>query len=134
MAAEELVERILAGDVDRQAPPAPSGPAPHLAQAGHRAREGDADRRVELADVDAELQRVGGHDTEQLAAGQPALDLVALGGRVAGPVGRDPLGQLRRRGDRAAWRRISSIPLRDFMKQIVRAPFWISSEKTSAAS
>ena len=33
-----------------------------------------------------------------------------------------------------AWRRISSTPLRDFMKQIVRAPAVIRSENTSAAS
>ena len=38
MAAEELVQRVLAGDVDRQAAPAAPGPAPHLAQRGDRAR------------------------------------------------------------------------------------------------
>ena len=53
VAAEELVERVLAGDVDGEpAAPAP-GAAPHLAQAGDGAGEVDADRRVELADVDA---------------------------------------------------------------------------------
>ena len=95
MAAEELVERVLAGDVDRQAAPASSRPAPHLAQAGDRAGEGDADRRVELADVDAQLERVGGDDREQLAGGQPRLDLAPLLRGVAAAVGRDPRRQLR---------------------------------------
>ncbi len=92
--AEELVERVLAGDVHRD-PLAPApGPAPHLAQAGDGAREGGADRGVELADVDPELERVGGDHREQLARREPRLDLAALLRRVAGPVGRDPVGEL----------------------------------------
>ena len=51
-------------------------------------------RRVEVADVDAELERVGGHHGQQVALGQPPLDLAPLGRRVAGAVGRDPLGQV----------------------------------------
>jgi hypothetical protein len=47
VAAEELVERVLAGDVDREPPPAPSGPGPTSAAATRRAGERDADRRVE---------------------------------------------------------------------------------------
>ena len=96
VAAEELVERVLAGDVERQPLAAPPGPAPHLAQARDRAGEGDADRRVELADVDPELERVGGDHREQLARRQARLDLPALLRRVAGPVGGDPLRELRR--------------------------------------
>ena len=38
VAAEELVERVGAGDVDREAAPLPSRPSPHLAQAGDGAR------------------------------------------------------------------------------------------------
>ena len=38
VAAEELVERVLAGDVDGQPAAAAAGAAPHLAQAGDRAR------------------------------------------------------------------------------------------------
>ena len=56
------------------------------------------------------------------------------GGRVAGAVGSDALGRARASSRSRAWRRISSTPLRDFMKQIVRAPAAISSENTSAAS
>ena len=51
-------------------------------------------RGVEVADVDAQLERVGGHDRQQLALGQPALELAPLRGRVAGAVGGDPLGQV----------------------------------------
>ena len=95
VAAEELVERVLAGDVDREPAPAPPRPAPHLPQAGDGAGEGDADRRVELADVDPQLQRVGRDHRQQLAAAQPRLDLAPLLRRVAAAVGGDPLRQLR---------------------------------------
>ena len=94
VAGEELVERVLAGDVDGQAAAAAAGAAPHLAQARDGAGEGDADRGVELADVDPELERVGRDDAEQLAADQARLDLVALLRGVAGAVGGDALGQL----------------------------------------
>ncbi len=78
--AEELVERVLAGDIDGQPASAAPGPAPHLPQACDGAGEGHAHRGVELPDVDPQLQRVGRDDPEQLAGGQLALDLVALGG------------------------------------------------------
>ena len=67
MTAEELVEGVLARDVERDSLAAPAGPAPHLAQAGDGAGERHADRGVELADVDAQLQRVGRHHRQQLA-------------------------------------------------------------------
>src|ERR1700730_12273940 len=67
MTAEELVEGVLAGDVQRQAPPAPARTAPHLLQARDRPGEGDVDRRIELTDVDPQLERVGGDDAEQVA-------------------------------------------------------------------
>ena len=95
VAAEELVQRVLARDVDGEAAAAAAGAAPHLPQARDGAGERDADRRVERADVDAELQRVGGDDAEQLALDEPALQLAPLLGRVAGAVGRDPVRQLR---------------------------------------
>ena len=85
VAAEELVEGVLAGDIDGEAAVSAPGPPPHLPQAGDRARKGDADRRIELADVDAELEGVGGDDGEQLAGGQPRLDLAPLLGGVAAP-------------------------------------------------
>ena len=94
VAAEELVERVAAGDVDREAAPLPPRPPPHLPQAGDRAGEGDADRRVELADVDPQLERVGGDHRQQLARRQPRLDLAPLLRRVAAAVGGDPLRQL----------------------------------------
>ena len=92
--AEELVERVLAGDVDRQPATAAPGAPPHLPQARDRARERHADRRVELADVDPELERIGCNDAEQLAAGELSLDLLALGGRVPRAIGSDAIGQL----------------------------------------
>ncbi len=92
--AEELIERVLAGDVHREPAATPAGPAPHLPEARHRAREGHADRGVEVADVDPELERIGRDDSEQLAGAQPALDLLALLRRVAAAVRRDPVGEL----------------------------------------
>ena len=86
--------RVLPGDVDGQAAAPAPGPPPHLPQAGDGAGEGDADRRVELADVDPELERVGRDDREQLAGGQPRLDLAPLLRRVAAAVGSDPVGQV----------------------------------------
>ena len=94
MAAEELVERVLAGHVEREPAAAPAGAAPHLPQRGDGSRERHADRRVERADVDAELERVGGHHAEQLALEQLALELAPLLGRIAGAVGGDAVGQL----------------------------------------
>ena len=94
MAAEELVEAVDPGEVDGEAVAAAAGPAPHLPEAGDGSRKADADRRVELADVDPELERVGRDDRPQLAGAQPGLDLAALLGRVAGPVGGDRVGQV----------------------------------------
>src|SRR5206468_10425110 len=78
VAAEELVEGVLPGNVDGEAAAAAPGAAPHLPQAGDRAGEGGADRRVELADVDPQLQGVGGDDRQQLAGGKARLDLAPL--------------------------------------------------------
>ena len=95
MAAEELVERVLAGDVEGKPLAPPARAPPHLPQAGDGARERHADCSVQVADVDSELERVRRDDGEQVAPGEARLDLAALLGRVAGPVGGDPLGELR---------------------------------------
>ncbi len=78
VAAEELVQRVLARDVDRQPAAAAARPAPHLAQRRDRAGERDDDRRVQRPDVDAQLQGVGRDHREQLAAHQATLQLAAL--------------------------------------------------------
>src|SRR5439155_22984807 len=92
IAHEVLVQRVLRGDEYRKAVLAAAGAPPLLAQARDRAREADRDRAVEVADVYAELERVGGGDAEQLALHQTALDLPSLLRRVAGPVRREPSG------------------------------------------
>ena len=92
--AEELVQRVLSCQVEGQASSAPAGPTPHLAQRGDRAGKGHNHRGVQLADVDAELQRVGRDHRAQLAAHQAALELAPLLGGVAGAVGGDQLRQL----------------------------------------
>src|SRR6185295_7267492 len=55
----------------------------------------DREGAVEQADVDAELERVGRGDAEQLALHESALDVAPLLRRVAGAVGRKPLRGLR---------------------------------------
>ena len=80
MAAEELIERVLAGDVDRQPAAPPPGP-PHICR-----RLATVPGNVtqiaasSCADVDPQLERVGGDHPEQLARGQLPLDLLALPG------------------------------------------------------
>src|SRR4029079_13665625 len=58
--------------------------SPLLAEARDRAGEADRDRAVEAADVDAELQGVGGGDPQEVALDEPPLDLPPLLRRVAG--------------------------------------------------
>src|SRR5205085_11690306 len=78
----------------REAVAAPAGPAPLLPQARDGAGEADGDRAVEEADVDSELERVGGAHAEELALDEATLDLAPLRGRVPGPVGREPIGHV----------------------------------------
>ena len=53
-------------------------------------------RDVERADVDAELERVGGDDGAHLALAQPALDLAAAQRQVAAAIAAHLLGRARR--------------------------------------
>ena len=91
---EELVQRILAGDVAREPAAAATGASPHLAQARDRAREGDHEGGVQSPDVDAELERVGGDDSTHLAGHQTRLDLAPLRRCVAAPIRRHQLSEL----------------------------------------
>ena len=91
LAREELVERVLAGDQHREARCATSGPPPLLPQRRDRPGKADRDRAVEEADVDAELERVGGRDAEELPLHQAPLDVPPLLGCVAGAIRRKPL-------------------------------------------
>ncbi len=95
---DEHAERVLG---------APAGPT-HLLPEG-RAGPGEAGDQdgVEAADVDAELERVGRGQPDEVAAPQRGLERPALLRQVAAPVGRDPvrqrrvdLGQQLRRGQR----------------------------------
>ena len=93
LAHEELVERVLARDEHREPVSAPTRASPLLAQRRNRAGEADRDRAVQLADVDPELEGVGGANAEQLSLDEPPLDLAPLCRRIAGAVRR----QARRR-------------------------------------
>ena len=94
MSREEAIETVGRRHVEREALAAATGAAPLLAQARDRAREADGDRAVEQADVDAELERIGRRDAEQLARDEVALDRPALLGGVARAVRREPRGEV----------------------------------------
>ena len=78
MPQQVLIDRVVAGQQHGQAfvvPPAAA--ARLLPTAGDRAGIVHQQRHVERADVDAQLQRVGGRHAAQLAAEQILLDLRA---------------------------------------------------------
>ena len=74
-------------------PPRPAGPPDLLPQRRPGAGEAGQQHRVETADVDAELERVGRRHAEQPAAAQVVLERTPLLGQVAAAVGVDPGGQ-----------------------------------------
>ena len=95
VAHHPLVELVLACDEHRQALLAGAATPPDLLpERGDRAREAAQHHGVEAADVDPELERVGGDDAAQPAAEQVGLDLATLRGQVAGSIGPHRIGQL----------------------------------------
>ena len=89
------VHRVVAGDHDHQRPLPASARAPGLLpERRHRPRETGLHHRVEPADVDAQLQGVGGGHSEQIAVVEAALDLAAVLGQVAGAVGLDAVADV----------------------------------------
>ena len=135
---EVAVERVGARHEQREALAAAAGAAPLLAQARDRAREADRDRAVEQADVDAQLERLGRDDAEQLPGHEVALDAPPLLGGVARAVRREALGDVVAPGRRSrlsrAKRNTSSLALRLLTKQIVRSPRAVSAASSPAAS
>ena len=90
---QELVHRIAARDEQRQAVTATPARAPGLLPgAGDRARVTDHDARRQIADIDAQLQRVGGDHAHHRALAQTALDLPPQLGQVTAAVAGDELG------------------------------------------
>ena len=91
MVDDVLVHGRGRGDEDGDArAPAPSGPPELLPGGRHGARISGQDRRVQASDVDAELERVGGDDAEDLAVAKAALDRSSLRWQVAAPIAADP--------------------------------------------
>ena len=98
-----LVDRRARRDEDRDARVlAPAGPPELLPRRGDRARVARQDRGVEPADVDAQLERVGRDDAEDLAVAQAALDRAPLRRQVAAAVAAD--ARARAASSRAATR------------------------------
>ncbi len=91
-----LVERVLKAHKDGQGiAVAPPRAARLLPGGKHRPRVARDDDAVERADVDAHLQGVGRGDPREEAPLESVLDLAALLGKVACPVGGDLLGKHR---------------------------------------
>src|ERR1700730_19210379 len=86
MADDELVERRAGRheDADRTRPP--SRPTELLPGRRDGARVADEDRRLEAADVDAELKGVGAHHACDLSTAQAGLDLSTMQGQVPGSI------------------------------------------------
>ena len=100
---QELVDRRRGAHQRREARPgAAPGSAHLLPGAGDGARVADADRRVERADVDAELEGVRGHHPADAPVPQPGLDLVPLVRQVAAPIATDRVRVAGRRLERLA--------------------------------
>jgi len=98
-----LVELVVARDEHgRGAPLGTAGPAGLLPHRRERSREAVEHDRVEPADVDAELERVGGRHAEQAPAGQVELELAPFGREIAGPI----------RGDAGTEARLHALELR----------------------
>ena len=93
---EVLVERVVAGDQDRERSAArPSGAAGLLERARDGAGVAGEDARVEPADVDPELERRGRRDPEQIAVDERPLELPPFLGEVAGAVRGHAIRQVR---------------------------------------
>ena len=77
-AFDQVVARQREQPALRHAADRVAGAADALQEAGDRARRAELADQVDVADVDAELQRRGGHQHLQLAALQPLLGVEAL--------------------------------------------------------
>ena len=94
---EILIQGIVQADEHGQRGPfAAAGAAGLLPEAGHRARIAHQQSGVQMAHVNAQLQRRGGGHRQQVAAEKFLLDLPPLPRQIAGAVGLDPTNQLRR--------------------------------------
>src|SRR4029079_3651760 len=90
MVDDILVDSGARGDEDRDARAlAPACPPELLPCRGDGSRIAGQDRHVEPADVDAELERVGRNDAEDLAVAPAMRDRPALGRQVAAAVAAD---------------------------------------------
>ena len=103
MGRQELVDRCRRADERRQARPAATAGATHLLPGrGDRARVADADRGVEGADVDAELERIRGDHAAHATVPQAGLDRVPLVRQVAAAIAADRVRMARRGSERLA--------------------------------
>ena len=97
MPHQVLIHRLVVRHEDRERRLAlAAGAAGLLPGAGERRRSADQDRRVEAADVDAELERVGRDHAAELAREERLLDRAPLFRQVTAAIGTDAIGQVGR--------------------------------------
>ena len=101
IAHDELVDRRAARDQHgRRSRRPPAGAAGPLPCRGNRARIASHHADVEGADVDAQLQRIGGNDGADLRFAQPALDFAAAVRQIAATIAADHVRRSRRTVER----------------------------------
>ena len=88
------IERVVVGDEhgERILATAP-GPADALGKGRAGARPTGHDNRIQPGDVNAQLQRGGAGQAQQLAVAEPAFELAAFFGGVSGPVCSDAVSE-----------------------------------------
>src|SRR5713101_3730432 len=83
---DELVERRARRHENPNGPGATASSPELLPGRGDRPGVADEDRRLEAADVDAQLECVGADHSGDFSATQAGLDLAPVEGQVAGPI------------------------------------------------
>jgi hypothetical protein len=100
VARHVLIERHAGGHQQRELGSPAAARAPEaLPQRRDGARVARADHGIERADVDAELERVGGHHAADVAGAQALLDAAPRLGQVATAVAWMSVGSMRTLGD-----------------------------------
>ena len=133
-----LVELVVTGNEHGGGPAVGSPRAPGLLPHGcQRAREAVEHDGVEAADVDSQLERVGGRNAEESAARELELERASLRREVAGPVRSDTRepspGSICSRRARACWA-TTSAPRRLRVNASVGWPARTNRARSSAVS
>src|SRR5216684_5533299 len=90
VADDELVQRRAGSHENAHRPGTPSRPSQLLPGGRDRSRIADQDRRLQAADIDPQLQRIGADDSGDISVAQPGLDLAPMEWEIPGAVATHP--------------------------------------------